>query len=486
MGLFLGIIEKYNKNKGYITLRLKEPLCIGDTISLENEPGSYTVSELMDIQHQNITKTEIGQTVVIGRMKGNINLGNKIYKISSKNLLNSARESYQKEHKKIPLNCKVTIKKNMPISILITSDTNRYPLYKNMKIEQELNFIPLEAQNKPLDKETIISQISKTFSTPFEFRNISINLDENLFLPKLSILNELRRNALDEVEKYAIKNIQRNTRNINIPKSSLKNSSNTVKNKKVSILLNILNLSFDYSKLDGFDNIYIPLRYFANKKYNNIISILSKKFNTYIYMPTIIKLNYKNLFISNVEKAIKTYNIKGFVISNIGNMQLLNDIFNALKLDSKFEIISNYTLNTFNSQTANELGSLGITKFTISPELDKEDIITLCANTNVKKELIVYGKLPVLNMNYCLLGETNICYPNCKLKCSNNCTYYLKDRLNMKFRILPDNIQTVSTVFNCKIININHNSYPVDTIRIDILDESIDDILIAIKNANVH
>ena len=100
MGLFLGIVEKYNKNKGYISLKLKEQINIGDTISLENESGSYTISELME-KSKNINETKIGQTVTIGRMKGNIKLGDKIYKLSSKQLSNNAKESYKKENKKI-------------------------------------------------------------------------------------------------------------------------------------------------------------------------------------------------------------------------------------------------------------------------------------------------------------------------------------------------------------------------------------------------
>ena len=48
MGLFLGTVQNYNKNKGLITLKLKENIEIGDTISLENETGSYTISELME------------------------------------------------------------------------------------------------------------------------------------------------------------------------------------------------------------------------------------------------------------------------------------------------------------------------------------------------------------------------------------------------------------------------------------------------------
>jgi len=60
MGLFLGIVQNYNKTKGHITLKLKEPIEIGDTISLQNEEGSYTISELM-LDKKNITETQIGQ-----------------------------------------------------------------------------------------------------------------------------------------------------------------------------------------------------------------------------------------------------------------------------------------------------------------------------------------------------------------------------------------------------------------------------------------
>lgn len=64
MGLLLGKVQNYNKNKGLITVKLKEPIQVGDTVSLENETGTYTVSELME-NNKNITDTKIGQTVTI-------------------------------------------------------------------------------------------------------------------------------------------------------------------------------------------------------------------------------------------------------------------------------------------------------------------------------------------------------------------------------------------------------------------------------------
>ena len=81
-----------------------------------------------------------------------------------------------------------------------------------------------------------------------------------------------------------------------------------------------------------------------------------------------------------------------------------------------------------------------------------------------------------MNMNYCVLGKTNKCYPTCDSKCMSENSYYLKDRLNMKFRILFDNIQTVSTIYNCKTTSISADCFNTDCLRIDILDESIDEI----------
>ena len=413
MGLFLGVVEKYNKNKGYISLKIKEPIAVGDTISLENEKGSYTISELMENQ-KNVENPKVGSFVTIGRIKGNIALGNKIYKISSKELSQKAKESYRKENKKIGLKALVTIKKGEPISLKITS-ANSLPLYKGLEITSTLDYYPEDAKNKPLTKETIINQITKTASTPFEFKQVQIELSENSFIPKLSMLNELRRTALEDTYSFLIAKIHRyidqsvtSTSKNNVVlddmrtfMKSKKVSTSKSPSGKISVLLQVLHLDWDYSKLEEVDNIYIPLKYFTNGKYSSILKVLCKKADLYIYMPTIVKGNYKNLFYNYVENAVKKYSIKGFVISNICNIKLLNDLFEDL--NKYFKIVANYTFNVFNSHTVLELKKLGVSRFTLSPELDKTTIDELCHYNYMEKELMVYGRVPVLNMNYCLL-----------------------------------------------------------------------------------
>ena len=484
LGIFLGVVQKYNSQKGYIDVKLKQNIDIGDTISLEHEEGVYNVSEVME-NGKNISSTKINQLVTLGRVKGNIKPGDKVYKMSSKRLILEAKEISKKENIKIGLKCKVIIKRGLPISIHINS-ANNLDIYKNLDIDYKMDYIPIEAKNKPLDKLTVFNQISKTNSTPYEFKNIVIELDDNLFLPKISILNELRRNSLQEVENFAISNILRDGIEKDYVSTSNKdkilknmrnfsqNSSAHLKNYKISLLFNILNENFDYNNLQNVDNIYVPLKYFTKKKYESILSILSQKADLYVYMPTIVKGNYKNLFYANIKSAIKKYDIQGFVISNICNIKLLNDLFIDVK--KYFKLITNYTFNVFNVHSVLELKKLGVSQFTISPEADKNMILDLCNYNYLQKELIVYGKIPLLNMNYCLLGETDKCYPTCMQRCISDNVYYLKDRLNMKFRILPDNIQTVTTVYNSKITSISPKFFNIDFARIDILDENIEEI----------
>lgn len=183
-------------------------------------------------------------------------------------------------------------------------------------------------------------------------------------------------------------------------------------------------------------------------------------------MPTIIKANYRNLLATNIENTINKYNIKGFVVSNISNIKLLEQ-YNP----NSFDFVANYSLNVFNKYSINELIKLGINRFTISPELDKESIKEL--STSASHELIVYGRTPLMNMNYCPIGNSNRCYPTCQAKCSTENKYYLKDRMNFKFPLVPDKIQTVSTLYNSKITSISPDEFSnINSLRIDILEES--------------
>lgn len=481
MGIYLGTIKKYNSNKGHITLQLEEDLELGDSISVSNEASKYLVSELM-IKNVNQKKVSANTEVTIGRMKGNIKVGDKVYRISSKALSNFAKASYDNcENKKIPLNCTVTIKKNTPISMEISTNKNTCynELYSSIYVKEISNMIPIDALKTPISVERVVKQISKTTNTPFSFENITVLLDDGLYVPSISTLNELRRTALEKVEQEILSRAKRTL--LDLSKKSKESITYTpnVKNPEISVLFRQLELDFDYTKLDKekITNIYVSLELFISKKYSKIISYFSDNYNLYIYVPSIIKTNYKNIALSTIEQAVMIYNIKGFIVSNIGDFELLK------KYSKDYEFIGNYTLNVFNNNTMEEYRKLGLSRITLSRELNQELIKEMLANANINTEMIVYGNLPLMASSYCFLGETNKCYPDCGTNCKKNNKYYLKDRLGFNFRVVPNSIETVTLICNSKTLSVSTKDLPVNFVRLDILNESINEINEAVDKA---
>ena len=470
-GLFLGTIEKYNAKKGLITFKCAENLHIGDSIATQNEQGSYKISELM-LKNTNIKESKCGDVVTIGRMKGNIKPGDKLYKISDSIITSEIRSTFSEnsENRKVKLICNIKFALNKPIELSIKSNSN-IDVYKDLNINITSSKCPEQAKNSGLSKEIIIKQFSKTNNTPYEFCEFNIELEDNLFLPN-SVLNELKREALSKVKAFAISNISRNLRNKNLLSRINFYTETSTSTLKIALLLNNLNLE-SYDNLPKIDKLYIPLKFFINKNYCDKIKFLSTKASLYIYLPTIMRNNYNKLFANNLENIITNFDIHGFVVSNISGLYIIKKL--TEKYNKNFEFISNYTLNVYNSYSAYELQKRGITTVTLSPELDKEGLISLCNSTS-NSELIVYGNLPLMNMNYCLFGTSNKCYSNCKHTCNSNNKYYLNDRMNVNFRIIPDNIDTVTTIYNSKITSIASDDFNVSSLRIDILDESIDEI----------
>ncbi len=466
MGIYIGNVANYNSKKGHVTLNLNDMLALGDSITFENEPESkYKVSELM-FQDKNIPFACDNELVTIGRMKGNISPGDKIYKITSKSLSDDAKITFSgKELKKIKLNCKIIVKKDKPISVFIKPD-KEYDNYKNICVTLTSDVIPIEAKNSPITKERIIEQFSKTTDTPFEFIKFDIDLDDNLYIPSLAKINALRRDSLKKLEELVCLKFTRVP--VEIKEKTFSEKPHL--KPKISLLLMELNPTFDYNLLDDVDRVYIPLKYFYNAKYKECISTITNRFDTYIYLPLIVSPNYTNLLKNAIISGSSSYNIVGFVFSNISSLYDFKD-----PAYEKYDFIANYTLNVYNNYSACELERHGIDTITLSPELNRNDIKEICSN--VDKELIVYGRIRLMTTKYCLLGKTNICYPTCKARCKDeNSKYYLKDRLGLKFRIVPDNLQTHTSIYNSKILSISPNDLNIDYARIDILEETIPEI----------
>ena len=509
IGIYIGNISKLNKEKGLVRLTLKNNVQIGDKISFEKEEHKYTISELM-CNNNNLREANTGDTVVIGRMKGNLHLGDKVYKLTDAVKSKKIDEFIQKENKKIPLSAHIIVKKGVPLSLEVTSCDKENGNYFSMSAKSVIDILPIDAITNPISEDRIKEQLCKTTNSQFEFKYIKVDLDDNTYVPKISYINQLRRECLEKLEEQAIQRFSRNKKNIvlssinsNINDIAQNNSNKSIiiqnnlcknniiqnnsdisvtgsnitnnENSKICLLLNELDLDYDYSKISNVDNIYVPLKYFKNKQYWEIIKTLSRNNNLYIYLPTVLKDNFRNFYFNDIDAIIKKYKIKGLICSNLSCINYFSN------LKGKLDLVANYTFNVFNNYTINELAEIGIKRVVLSPELDESNLKNITNNSIIPTEVLVYGKLVLMNIGYCLLGSSNLCYPRCDMKCKENSKFYLKDRLNMNFRLIPDSIQTISTLYNSKINSISYSNIKPNFVRISILDENIDEINEIIK-----
>lgn len=459
LGFYLGKIENFHSGKGYITLKSEVPIERGDKIGIHSD--TYTVSELM-IKNNNVKTSKVGDRITIGRMKGNIKPGLKVYKLQSKTLSTSISPTFQedKEFKKQLLNAKVCIKKNVPMSFTVYS-TDDNSIYFGEEITVTSSEIPSEAEKLPTSKDKIIAQISKTGNTPFVFEHIDLEVDDNLFVP-IATINELRRNALNTLmERIIDKEI--NSRKLQFKKMEIQNElpKKVFSTPKINLLLNIFYKNFNYCNLNNIDKIFIPLKYFILTDYKQNLLSICEKFKVYVYMPNILR-DTKEI---DFDAIVKDFKITGFVVSSMSQ-------FDTLK-KYHLDLLGNYTLNVYNNYTLKFLKSEGISEVCITPELNDLDTKKLIDSSSLPLELMVYGRIPFMTMNYCLLGKSNKCYQECSRDCNANKKFYIKDRLGLNFRIVPDNTSTLTTIYNSKITSFDYSNFKVNSVRISILDEDL-------------
>lgn len=474
-GLYIGNISKIDKKNGLISLKTNEPLDIGDTFLVQQEDHKYTISEILK-NGSHVKSVTIGDLVTIGRVKGKLELGDKVFKINSSIISKEIKEFNSHEHVKIPLvaNFKALIGKPLELEVVSLDEPGNTYFGLSTTISNEIQ--PIEAISNPISKERLIEQLNKTTDTNFEFKQINIEMDDNLYIPKISSINALRRDALNGLHQKGIDNFTRILPS-KLPSTELVHQHVFPSIRTYSVLLNSINNSMDYSSLKNVDRVYIPLKFFIKKDFESKLLEISQFTDCYIDIPTIVRDNFRNVFYNNFDEKVNKFNIKGIVISNLSGIEFM------MKYVGKLDIVSKYTLNIYNNHTIDELKKVGVNRVTISPELDTDTIIDLCDDSSLPTEFLVYGKLPVMHIQYCPLGKSNKCYPTCSMKCKTSNRFYLEDKLGYKFEFVPDNMQTITKIYNSKINSIDYSKFPFDSCLISITDEdNLDEIIYNVKN----
>lgn len=408
-GILLGKVVRADKYKVY--LDLEEDVEQGDGIEFElNNGENKGIKAPFDAKKG--TKIHLDKP-------GYIEKGSSVYKTSSINLLNMAKESYKNEVIKYPI--------DMIVDIAIGSYPKLIVRFKSKEIEVTSEKIIEKSQKVAITSEKIIDQLSKLGDTTYYLDNIKINLDEDAFLP-VSVLNQLRREAIYKLDSELIVTNKREIitdKEFKILKSEYFKFNNTKKNtnnKKLTIKIS----SYDqFKKLDmnKLDRAYIGFYEHSQEAISKL-----KEYNKEAYLWT-DKILYEKDIYKLGELIGNLSNLDGVSVSNLGTMKYIKDRFDL-------RVHADIGLNIFNSHTVNFLNINNIGSMTLSPELNLSQIRNITKNVGGNLEGVVYGYLPVMITRNCPMALVKGCTDdsNCK-NCNFANGYGIKDRMGVTFNL---------------------------------------------------
>lgn len=448
MGLYIGKVVDYNRKAKRLKIMLENTLKKGDGINL----GGGTIGRIIKSNNQIVDRGERGELIELDFI-GEAKKGQIVYKTSDSDLLNSVKKSFEEdiENIKIPIDAKIQLNLGKEPILYLKDNLNNEIYVTSEKIVEK-------AMKVALSEEKVISQLSKLGNTSYILDNIDVEIDENVSLP-ISILNQLRRDAIEKLNEERVK---------------IKGRS--FKNKKVKYIPKLVNGNNDIKlrvKVKSIEQLKVAMEYDIDAIYYEDINSLEEakkiaegKIKLIYSTPRILRNNEYNMF----NKIVKDEKLS-IQASNLGCVNLFKK--NELYIDSY--------LNSFNSETINHYENEGAKAICISQELNLTEIKQMLKYTGVDIESVTYGYTPLMISEYCPMGVlVRDCKKNKRSSVCNKSLYALKDSKEEVYRLSQDMFCRTS-IYNSKPLCVLEdldelNNSGINIFRLDFTFEELEDI----------
>lgn len=387
-GTLIGEVTYYNH--GYMYVKLAGNLNYGDGLRIVGD-GEYGLKVNDFYLNHQVTKHAKANDFITIPFKERISEGALIYLTYDHDLSLSINELIASNPRKVTISATLNAQINKPLSLSLSDGLNEV-IVSGPIIET--------AKNQPTSKETVLSKLNKINDTVYTYSNLSLNLDDNIFIP-LTNLNELRREAftlLDE-KRLPVSNYVKKEYFCYVPDFP----SSKLKTCLVPVS------KFTPDLLSQYDVVYSP---------DNIP-------NTILQLP---RVNYTYPEITN-----------HVLVGEIGSLYKYHDV------DTDF------SLNVTNSYTVAFLHALGVKKITLSYELSYDQINYLI---NAYQER--YHHHP--NLEVIIKSRPEVMVSPFSLQ-----SYFhkqplsLKDRFGNLYPIIEKN--NLMTIYNYQIIDLTKYNY---------------------------
>ena len=282
--------------------------------------------------------------------------------------------------------------------------------------------VPEAARTRPLTEEDLCQRLSKTGGTAFVPEKVIVTVEENLSLPA-SAVNGLRREALEGLAALR-----------SAPPVRREEPTPPMPEKAVSPAEPVFSLSlFRGEQLTGaLMDLSPALIYLPAERIEEftIAPYLGRGAEFAVALPRICTDHQREALIDLMKKA----GDMGCVSAALGNIGQV-----AMAREMGFALRGDYGLNIFNSRSLQVLADMGLISACLSFELRHQQIRDL--RGALPREAIVYGRLPLMVTENCLIRNALGCKPR-DLTGPCRQVHRLTDRRGEQFPVL--------SVFGCR------------------------------------
>ena len=318
-----------------------------------------------------------------------------------------------------------------------------------------------EALSQPMSRERIEKQLRKTGNTEFEFSFLKVEIGEKVFLPMQS-LNELRREALETLEKVIcekyrrsgeVKDPEEDTIELSMEEEVLSGWTASVRTaEQMEVILEEEAIGRIYVDCTMFPRIWEKDSYVEW-----ITKVHAAGKEIYLVMPYIFRERTRKQYEAAYNRIFEA-GWDGILIANYESFAFLKEHGYTGR------IMTDYNLYEFNQESRKFWKEKGVFEFTAPVELTERELQDLRVKDG---EVIVYGYLPMMISAGCIQKTTRGClkksgqttitdrYRN-PFVVKNECDYcynilynyvplYLGDRMEEVYQIGPGRIRLMFT-----------------------------------------
>ncbi len=418
-GIKIGTVIKRIKDEVFI--KLTDTIRQGDGIRILNKKSDVGLQLNNFYSNKKLIKEASSNAIISFKINDNVDIGDIVLKTSDIKQIQDITDKLKQDIRKVKIKGYFEAKIGHKMCLKITDSKNTIIAECDHDVEM--------AKTNPVSAEQIRKQLNKLGNTIYEFSELELNIDNDIFI-SIKDINDLRRNAISNLNNERLYK----TRYI---KCDYKiDIGNFPKEKNLNYLINS-------------EKQYIRI------KDKNIKTIYTDNLELFNKIKNDTRVIYK------LPRVINNFNnYKGdLLVGELGSINYYNN-----------NLMTDFSLNVTNSYTVAFLHSLGIKKITLSYELDIKQIKEIVNNYKSRYksipnlEVIIYGYEEMMISKFKLLSFYK----------QNSDNIYLKDRYQKLYRVKENN--NLLYIYNNKPRNDlkNANLYydlGINNIRINILDD---------------